>query len=178
MLVALLKGSALKILRKDLFLKNFGYSQFSSSFHFEPLKFFDLVIEVKDHISLFQHLGIVFLDVQLSRFLLLFSSWNHHCLIRTINLKENSHFLPDSVLPLLSIFKPLVLIVRIFIVYQMIEDMTGIGHFETSPRFKCHLYIFRETCRQKHPDTVCIQLQRLPYPSFNIVATVTNDIGP
>ncbi len=50
--IALLECGSLKILWKDLFLKDLSYSKFSSSFDLEPFELFDLSIEIKDHVSL------------------------------------------------------------------------------------------------------------------------------
>jgi hypothetical protein len=70
------------------------------------------------------------LYVELSCFLFLFCSWNHHRLIGTIYLEKDCHLFSAAVFPMAFILEPLILVVRIFIVNEVVQDMAGIGHLE------------------------------------------------
>jgi len=120
MSITFLQCATFKILWENFLLENFCDSELSSSFHFKSFKFFDFVIEIKYNISFFQHLSIMLLNIQLSSFLFFFCCRNHHSFIRSINLKEYSHLFSGSIFPLFIIFKPLVLIICVFIINQMV----------------------------------------------------------
>lgn len=126
MLIALFQSSAHEILRKDLLLEHFGDPQFSSSLHLEPFELLDLVIEVEDHVSFLEHLGVVLLDIELSGLLLLLGCGDHHSLVWSIDFEENGHFLAVAVFPFFGIFQPLVLLICVFVVDEMVEDVTRI----------------------------------------------------
>ncbi len=70
------------------------------------------------------------LDVQLGRLLLLLGSRDHHGLVGAVYLEEDSHFLPPTVTPVLCGFQPLVLIIGVFIVDEVVEDVAGVGHLQ------------------------------------------------
>lgn len=124
--IAFLETSPFEILWKDLLLKNFSDSELPSSLHFKAFKLFYFVVKPKDYISFFEQLSVVFLDVELSSFLFFFGSGNHHSFVRPVNFKEDSHLFSRAILPLFSVLQPLILIVSIFIVDEVVQDMTRV----------------------------------------------------
>ena len=124
--ITFLETSPFEILRKNLLLKNFSDSELSSSLHLKAFKLFNFVVEPKDHISFFEHLSVVFLDVELSGFLFFFGCGNHHSFVRPVNFKEDSHLFSRAILPLFSVLQPLILIVGIFIVDEVVQDVARV----------------------------------------------------
>lgn len=101
-LIAFGKRAPHEILREDLFLEDLGDPQLSPSLHLEPFELLDLIVEIEDHVPLLQHLRVVLLDVQLRGLLLLLGRGDHHCLVRSVDLEENSHLLASAVFPVLG----------------------------------------------------------------------------
>ena len=156
--IALFQSRPQEILRKDLLLEHFGDPQFSSSLHLEPFELFDLVVEVEDHVSLLEKLGVVLLDVQLSGLLLLFGCGDHHRLVGAVYLEEDGHFLAVAVFPFFGVLQPLVLIIRIFVVNEVVEDVARIRYLQGFAGFEVNLDIFWKAMRKEHPNTVSVQL--------------------
>ena len=61
--ITLLQIRPFQILWENLFLENLSDSKLSSSLHLEPFELFHLIFEVKDNISLLQHLSWMFLNI-------------------------------------------------------------------------------------------------------------------
>ena len=129
-IIALLQISSFEILWKNLFLKNLSNPQLSSSFHLKAFKLFNLILEVKDNISFLQHLGGMFLDIQGVRFLFLFSCGYHHGLIGAIDFKEYGHLFTCAVFPFFTVLDPLVLVIGVFVVDQVVQDVTWVGQLK------------------------------------------------
>jgi hypothetical protein len=159
-------------------LKDLSDSQLSSAFHLKPLELFDLIIEVEDHVSFLEHLRVVLLDVQLGCLLLLLGSGNHHGLVGTVDLEENSHLLASGVLPFLGALQLLVLVVGVFIVDEMVEDVAGVGHLQRLARLESQLDVLGEAVGQQHPDAVSVQLQRLADAPLDVVPAIADDVRP
>lgn len=145
--IALLKACSLEVLWENFLLKYFRDSKFSSSFHFKPFEFFYLVVKIKNHISFLQHLSVVLLDIKLSSLLFLFCSWNHHGFVGPIDFEKDCHFFSSAVLPLLPVFKPLVLIIRVLFVDEMVEYIARVRQLKASARFEVDLDILGKACR-------------------------------
>lgn len=76
------------------------------------------------------------LDIKLGSLLLLLGCWNHHCLVGTVDFKENSHLFTISVFPLFCILKLLILLICVFVVYEVVEDVARVRYFQILPRFE------------------------------------------
>ena len=94
------------------------------------------------------------LNIQLVSFLLLLSTRNKHSLIRPINLECDSHLFSDVISEILLIFQFLVLIVSVFLINEMVEDLAGIGHIERFTIFELYFNFFRKPLWQKHPNPI------------------------
>jgi hypothetical protein len=88
------------------------------------------------------------LDIKFCCLLFLLSCWNHHCLVRAVNLEKDRHFFCCFIIKGLSILDCLILRISIFLVDQVVQNETGVGKFEAFTVTELDIHIFRETFRK------------------------------